>query len=51
MGAGTHGRGTRLVATDPGGVGQDTVGFHRLLEDGAVGEALARVQGKLSIAV
>lgn len=40
--------GDRLVATDPSGVGRDTVGFHRLREDGVVGELLARVPGSLS---
>lgn len=38
----------RMVAADPGGVGRDTVGFHRLRQDGMVGEALARVPGSLS---
>ena len=38
----------RMVATDPGGVGRDTVGFHRLRDDGMVDEALARVPGSLS---
>lgn len=40
--------GDRMVAADPGGVGRDTVGFHRLDGDGVVGEALARVPGSLS---
>ncbi|MCY3599624.1 MAG: hypothetical protein OXN85_06610 [Gemmatimonadetes bacterium] len=40
--------GDRMVAADRGGVGRDTVGFHRLDEDGAVGEVLARVPGSLS---
>ncbi|MYC89444.1 MAG: hypothetical protein F4X22_14590 [Gemmatimonadales bacterium] len=40
--------GDRMVAADPGGVGRDTVGFHRLDQDGAVGAALARVPGSLS---
>ena len=40
--------GDRMVAADPGGVGRDTVGFHRLDQDGAVGAALARVTGSLS---
>jgi len=40
--------GDRMVAADPGGVGRDTVGFHRLDRDGVVGEALARVPGSLS---
>lgn len=38
----------RMVATDPGGVGRDTVGFHRLRLDGMVGDALARVPGSFS---
>ncbi|MCY3700428.1 MAG: hypothetical protein OXH46_12495 [Gemmatimonadetes bacterium] len=38
----------RMVAADPGGVGRDTVGFHRLDRDGAVGAALARVPGSFS---
>ena len=38
----------RMAATEPGGVGRDTVGFHRLLDDGVVGDVLARVPGGLS---
>ena len=38
----------RLVATDPGEVGRDTVGFRRLWENGVVGDVLARVPGGLS---
>ncbi len=33
----------RLVATGPSGLGQDTVAYHRLGDDGAVGETLVRV--------
>ena len=40
--------GDRLVATDPSGVGRDTVGFHRLREDGVVGDVLGRVPGSVS---
>ncbi len=40
--------GDRIVAADPGGVGRDTVGFHRLDQHGVVGEVLARVPGSLS---
>ena len=40
--------GDRMVAADRGGVGRDTVGFHRLDRDGVVGEGLARVPGSLS---
>ena len=40
--------GSRLVATDPSGVGRDTVGFHRLREDGVVGDVLGRVPGSVS---
>ncbi|WP_420634354.1 6-bladed beta-propeller [Candidatus Palauibacter sp.] len=36
----------RMVATELGGVGRDTVGYHRLGEDGAVWEALVRVPGR-----
>ena len=38
--------GDRMVATELGDVGRDTVGYHRLREDGAVGEALVRVPGR-----
>ncbi|WP_419941222.1 6-bladed beta-propeller [Candidatus Palauibacter sp.] len=38
----------RLVATDVGGVGRDTVGYHRLGDDGAVGDALVRVPGSVT---
>ncbi len=40
--------GDRMVATELGDVGRDTVGYHRLREDGAVGEALVRVPGRVT---
>ena len=38
----------RLVAAGPSGVGRDTVVWHRLADDGAVGELLVRVPGSVT---
>ena len=40
--------GDRVVAAGPNGLGRDTVAYHALTDDGALGEALARVPGSVT---